>query len=359
MFKIVLSSLVILISSFTTVSMAVEANDDLLQTKNRDIKFKEFMRVLDLGASNLVFSYKSGSTSVGLKFIIDDDYKAYWLPNENGAANSQGQVVSYYLGRFLKMSELVLPSDYLYLKGSDLVKFEALLVANYKSERGKWKLENRDHVLRKVRSNIKANKAHLGAISIKKKKFTIDRLVKSNSLNSSHILAKMIKAGGPIPSKEKIMGLREVKLLTDQVNTATEYSLAKDLSRIMVLDMLVGQWDRFSGGNLEARFDKDKENPGRGQIRFFARDNGGASVSSKTPVSSHFRRTRDVVSRFDRKQIVKLRELQTLLSADPELVQATLRMKSSTGSLSARVKAVLEHVESQITKYGEEKAYFN
>ncbi len=154
---------------------AAHADDSLLQTKKRDLKFQTFIDTLDLGASNVQLGYKSGSTSVGLKILIDKpgdevvdyDYKAYWLPNENGAANSQGQVVAYYLGRFLKMSKVVLPSAYLSVRGGDLIKFKDLLMKHHSSERGKWKIQNRDKVLAAVNSNIKNNKSQFGASSLK------------------------------------------------------------------------------------------------------------------------------------------------------------------------------------------------
>lgn len=352
---------IIILGAFFFSSLFAHASQSsLLQTKPRDIRFSSFMETLNLSASNVELDYKSGSTSVGLKIIIDGEYEAYWLPNENGAANSQGQVVSYYLGRFLKMSELVLPSDYFYVEGQSLKKFESLLIENYNKERGKWKLQNRDKVLSKVRSNISSGKAHYGALSLKKKKFAVSSLVspRKNTLNSSHPLAKFVMANNPMPSKEKIMNLSEALLEDGQINTVSEMRLSKDLSEILVLDMLVGQWDRFSGGNMEARFDKDKDKPGFGEIRLFARDNGGASVSSKTPVSKNFKKYLPLVTRFSRSQISKLKELKVLLTNDPELAKEVLHIRSSTKSLVMRVDAVLAHVEAMVKKYGD-MAFFN
>lgn len=354
MYKILIMSLFIFSASF--------ANDSLLQTKKRDVEFAELKASLDLNSEDVVLKYKSGTSSVGLKIYQEGDYTAFWMPSKNGSAKAEGQVVTYYLGRFLNMSKLVAPSAYYNVGGEALETFKAMLEEDQAvpPEVSKWKVVNRDNVLAEAIAHIDAGTSQFGSLTVKKRKFKADNLVdwRNNETKREHPLFKFIRAGEEAPSKDTVFDLEEFYPREGEVNTATERQLAKDLSKIMVLDMLTGQWDRFSGGNIEARFDKSKENPLIGRLRFYVRDNGGSAMDYRDTTHEEFTKYLSVVTRFDKKQVERLKLLDALLDSNPNLVKETLRMMSDTSLLSERLKATLIHIEEQVALYGEDKAYF-
>ena len=110
--------------SLTTASAADLSSE--FQTTSRDTEFAELMAKLNLNAESIKLAYKDGGTSVGLKIDRGDEKFGKWLPR-NSAGNPELQVVSYQLGRFLGMSELVMPSAYYKLDGTALSIFKKLL----------------------------------------------------------------------------------------------------------------------------------------------------------------------------------------------------------------------------------------
>ena len=85
-----------------------------------------------------------------------------------------------------------------------------------------------------------------------------------------------------------------------------------------------------------------------------ARDNGGATMKGAGSLAKYF----GIVTRFDREQIARVRDLQRELAADPAGVEKALQIRSGVKSLSLRVNAILSHVEETTKKYGEAKAFF-
>ena len=171
-------------------------------------------------------------------------------------------------------------------------------------------------------------------------------------------IAKMIRADQPQPSSVEVLELPDFERENNEINTATEQDLAEELSQIMVLDMLTGQVDRFTGGNLEARFDKSEDNPQIGKLHFLMRDNGSALLAEVAVEDEAFQQYLSIVTRFDKKQIERVQLLSTLLEQSPEDVRKLLRMESDISQLIERTRAVLEHVNTQIQKYGEDAVFF-
>lgn len=144
------------------------------------------------------------------------------------------------------------------------------------------------------------------------------------------------------------MSLEGVAKAKERAPTASELELARQFSKIMVLDMLLGQWDRWSGGNVEAGIEGSR-------VYFVARDNGGASVVG----TSHLAKYKGIVTRFDRDQIERLRLLGELLSHPATAGEMAQRLGviSSRHSLLERSKQILDHVRAQERAHGS-KAYF-
>ena len=124
--------------------------------------------------------------------------------------------------------------------------------------------------------------------------------------NRDTALAGFIRADGPMPTG-KPMSLPGVKGARPDYPKPVELDseLARQLSTIMVMDQLLGQWDRF-WRNLEATGDRE------GHLRLSSRDNGGATLSDwEGEWHSSYKRW---VTRYDPALIESLRKLNGFLT---------------------------------------------
>lgn len=349
-----------IILSLFLITQSSLAFEELLQTTPQDSQFLNFVSQLNQNSPQTSFDYKVGTTSVGLKILQNKKYIAYWYPQENVSANSEGQVVTYTLARFLHMSELVTPSDYFEFSGKPLELLIEFLKNDTEGKTEVLKQKNIADVTASARLHLTNKTAQIGAIVLKMDKFEPTEIIdwENNRFNLSHPIAKWIRASEAQPSFMKILDLPNFYPEEGQINTATEIELATELSKIMVLDILTGQWDRFSGGNLEARFENTQKDSTLGKLRFLIRDNGGANMAFGDVESIDFKKYLPVVTRFDREQVKKLILLSKLIQNDPESVRKTLKIQSSIDLLAQRLNAVLAHVDLQVQLYGEDKAFF-
>ncbi len=312
---------------------------------DRDSKFAALMQTLDISSSEYTLEYKTHGTSVGMhvRLAVDDKKFGKWAP-QNEATDVEAQVVSYRLGLYLNMSYLVTPSEYYSVKDSALETF-ANFVRN-SSEKNSLRQKNRSRQLAVLAKNPSSIS---GVFTQQPSTAEVLQIAdtSANTISSSNPIARFISAGGPVPSKTKKMSLAGVKTKTGEIPTETEFELARQFSQIMVLDMLCGQWDRWSGGNVEATWDKALN------VRFFARDNGGAEMYGTSAIQKYLH----IVSRFDRDQITRVRQLAADLSKSPSETASSLGLKSDPKSLLARAKIVLQLVAQKESEFGS-AAYF-
>ncbi|MGZ3693926.1 MAG: hypothetical protein ACXWQO_06970 [Bdellovibrionota bacterium] len=316
------------------------------ETTERDVQFADFVQKFDLESSRYKLEYKTGGTSLGLKISEDGKSLGKWLPR-NASANPEAQVFSYQLGRFLGMSKLVAASAHFTIKGRTLDTFAHMLEGA--NEVNALRLENKTNLLR----DLGINSAQMAGVFTRK--FPNDTKeargiadTAANSINSSHPIAGFITATGSRPSAETKMTLAGVKNKSGKFPSATELELAREFSQIMVLDILCGQWDRWSGGNVEASWEGDT-------VYFVARDNGGASLNN----SSHLNQYLGIVSRFDRAQIERVRSLVELLQGqDSAGLISALQLKTNPKFLIARANALLAQVKKLVGQYGDGAVFF-
>lgn len=377
MFKIVLS--LILLAGCQSKNSILENSDrtpsnikfsaEELENDKDDLKFLEMMSTLDLENSTVTkttadvgkyfLEYKKTSTSAGVRVHlvelkdgkIDLDKIGKWVP-ENSANVVEVQVVAYNLARFLHMGDLAAPSAYYTMGPKGLALFLPML----KCESEK-KGQHQDNC-KNIRAALKKNpNAMVGSfvdqISNEQEvlKMNTFKGAGNGKLDQSHPIAKFINVKGPMPSADVQMDLgltfenaegKKVKGQNSQLN------LARQFSKIMVLDILTGQWDRFSGGNIEAIFKKKKN-----VVQFIAIDNGGASMKGAAKLLYW-----EAVTRFDKAQIERVEHLLNLLKNDKAATAAGLGIKSDTASLVGRIEKLLAHVEAQVKTHGEAKAFF-
>lgn len=309
-----------------------------LQTLSRDLNFKNLMADLDFNAAGQSLEYKTSGTSLGLGLFSGAKKIGKWMP-PNGAANPEAQVVGYFLGRYMHMSENVAPSAYYTLTGRALSSFHQML--KNRSESNQWREENRQSLLQALQ---KDPRQMFGIFMDSPSTFEVTELQSGGTLNARHPLAGFIRAEGPQPSPTRRITFKDVPQTGGKVPSETELELARQLSKTLVLDVLLGQWDRWSGGNLEAAVSKSDA-----RLYFIARDNGGASLES-----GGADRGLNLVSRFDRTQITLLKQLLDQLNdanQRPRLL-TLLQIRSSPKLLVERVRAVLAKVETQSRRYG-------
>lgn len=348
---------------------ALKFTPEELESDDDDVKFAEIMSTLDLENSTVTqtksdlgkyfFEYKKSSTSAGVKVhlveekngAIDLDKIGKWVP-ENSANNVEAQVVAYNLARFLKMGDLTVPSAYYTMGPKGLKLFKPMLKCA--NEKGQHK-DNCVKILAAINKNpnamlgsfvdhVKDEQEVTGMNTFK------GNLANNGKLNQSHIIAKFINVKGPMPTDKKMdLGLTFVKKDKTKVKaTDTELNLARQFSKIMVLDILTGQWDRFSGGNIEAIYKEKKD-----VVQFLAIDNGGASMKGAAKLLYW-----EAVTRFDKATIQRVEHLLQLLKDDKTATVAGLAMKSDAASLIARCEKLVAHVEAQVKAHGEAKAFF-
>lgn len=340
-----------------------------LQTRKDDEQFAELLASLNLENSTITttdddkgkyfFEYKANASSVGIKVHLVEfkkdklnlDQIGKWIP-ENESNLVEPQVFAYNLGRFLNMSELVVPATYYKMGPKGLSLFLPML---------KCETENGLHQKNciQIRNQLQKNpNSMLGAFieHVKGEQEIADLTIINDSningvLNPNHPIAKFINAKEAMPSANKQMHLGvEFKIKDDNYIKAqnTELELAKQFSKIMVLDMLVGQWDRFSGGNIEAVYSKKKNT-----VSFMAIDNGGASMIGPTqPFYFNY------VTRFDTNQIERVKKLIELLKADKAGTSAGLGITTNSANILERAEQLIVHVDKQISLYGANKVYF-
>jgi len=338
--KACLLTFVLAAFAFNSTVSAAELSSEL-QTIPRDAEFTKLMPKLNLNAEDIRLAYKDGGTSVGLKIDQGGEKLGKWLPS-NSAGNPESQVVSYELGRFLGMSELVVPSAYYKLDGTGLSSFEKFLQGA--RERNRWRRENRDRNLGAI---LQSPSGLMGVFTpyLKPKSEEVVGLANpsANTISSKDPIARFIRADGPVPSASRRMSLRGI-----QGGSESELELARQFSEIMVLDILTGQWDRWSGGNVEATTDGSR-------VYFVARDNGGANMRGPGTFSKYSR----IVTRFDRAQIQRVERLVQFLSDRDQAGQlvAALHLSSDPRFLLDRAQNLLAFVHAQASQH-RDAAYF-
>src|SRR5262245_52187405 len=297
--------------AFSMNALAADLSSEF-QSTPRDAEFAQLMSKLNLNADGIRLTYKDGGTSVGLKIDQGSDKLGKWLPR-NSAGNPEAQVVSYQLGRFLGMSEQVMPSAYYKLDGGALATFQKILQDARESNR--WRRQNRDLNLADIaRTPSGVTGVFTPYLEPKSEEVVGLANPSANTINSADPIARFIRADGPVPSASSRMSLRGIK-----GGSESELELARQFSQIMVLDILTGQWDRWSGGNVEGATDGTR-------VHFVARDNGGASMNGPGAFAKYSR----IVTRFDRAQTERVERLVQLLNDRDQSAQLVAALQLSS-----------------------------
>lgn len=135
---------------------------------------------------------------------------------------------------------------------------------------------------------------------------------------------------------------------------------ARDFSSMMVIDTLIGNEDRFPGGNTFFRsvttsYTTEGDRVVFDEVRLFSLDNE-AAFKGASPASTHSTKDlKDHVSRFDAELLAGIERL----AADPAALQRITDGNAHlTGFVRGGIEIVLEHAEQAAARCGADRATF-
>lgn len=203
---------------------------------------------------------------------------------ETATTSVEGELVTCNLARFLGCPEVVIPTVPFTLKGRGLAAFRDALKREHFSEEDEE--SDRLQILQTIEDEPKALEGFLKeALPANAAKYTAieqPHVAPNGALNRADPIARFLDRRAPQPGTE---------LFTPPgfPHAAPMRQLARELSDILLIDALVGQWDRFSGGNLHLV-------ERNGHAHFVAYDNGGAAFEGD---HGYLARFKSWVTRFD------------------------------------------------------------
>ncbi len=263
--------------------------------------------LLETGDKRVRFtlSETSGTSVYMIVFLCEDsncvETKSHQLLGailpENSSTKVLGEIFSYNLARVLDLAEYYGPGVHLNLKGKGLKKFRKMIMnAAYNEHKEK----NRKTLIDLTRNR---EKLHCAYKKWGSKPVDLEKLILNNSVNKANILIKYIQSENKKPDNEFI-SLSSLSHSNLRGN-GKALDLARQLSGIMVIDMLTGQWDRFSGGNLQATIKN-------GNVKLASFDNGGTfSYSKQNKWFTHYKK---ILTRFDKKIVKCLNNMNNFLN---------------------------------------------
>jgi hypothetical protein len=219
------------------------------------------------------------------------------------------EIFAHTLATLLGVPELEGPARRLSLRGPARQRVVGLLRAEDFSGDNHYRREN-------VRDFLDHAGGHAPLAAVAKvwgpPPHDADFLIKGGALDPQQPLARFLRADQPMPSRRPMS-------LAGIPGTAPELDLARQLSSIFVIDVLLGQRDRFSGGNLQAIVVPGQSPP---RIRFVAYDNGDALDRDDPPSTASYLA---MVTRFDRSLAARLRALHDFLEGRTSAFQGFAR----------------------------------
>ena len=259
-----------------------------------------FVKEVEAGLENgdPHFGFQMKKMHVHAKVLHDDEVVGAFR-TETSSTCVDGEIASFSIARVLGCGELFQPSAPIELRGKGLATFQKLMETSRFPD---FKEEDRLQVLEEIGQNPDGLRGGFRKVTpVNAEKYhaiEVPTLPPSGGLNEQDRVAVFLKCGSPQP------GTGEIKLQHLDCR-APAVSLARELSDILLVDALAGQWDRFSGGNLHVLATE-------GRAHFLAVDNGGANFEDDQGNMGRFKKT---VTRFDRRTVSRLFALEEFLAA--------------------------------------------
>jgi hypothetical protein len=290
-------------STLFLAASGVASAQSLPGTK-RDLDFDAHVKSVNLDEPQYKLNYKKPTpdgSAVGMFIGVGDKPTDRSFVPTNPSSIPEAEVVAYRLSRFLGISRIYYPADYYQLGPKATAAFTAMVKGTNVADPDS--VRNRNLVLTALKANPNTI---FGTYRLKSKSklYSASALGREGKFDETTGLAQEIKATGRMPDDRAIplAGIKGGQAGFPDTPTEQRVELARQLSTIFVMDMLLGQWDRF-WNNLEATGDRN------GRLKLMARDNGGASLDDWEGHADYNR----WVSRFDRDLIARLTALDAFL----------------------------------------------
>lgn len=325
---------------------------------------REQLFAVDLENSSNYNYEISGTSSVNMKFKPKSSGTAGSFVTRNEAANPNTEIAYSRLAEMMGVDQLFRIAVPYKLKSVGVSIFQDLIengLSNGKIH-GKMRVDNAHNILGKMNSNPSSL---LGCLKEKSgDTYAADVLANGTTPNSRHPLFADLQAKYPKPTNGNYnLGNG---YWTDRAKGAREYSI------LFTFDVIFGQWDRYSGGNITYKIvDGTKE------VKLFSTDNGGAdywgnSVSWGQKQAGWF-------SRYDQTLINNLRVLDRFLSgemksltvaafgktySDPRELMVDMGLYSELTpdqylrAFTRHLQLLLNKVDENVDSYGEEAVFF-
>ncbi len=334
-------------------------------------KAREIEDYFETGSNRvkITLNEKSGNSVYMLVFLNSqarhghsNEYKLLGaiLP-ENSSTIVLGEIFSYNLARVLGFEKYYGPGVHFVLKGEGLKKFRSMIL---KARYNEAKEINRKNLLKQTK---RANKLNCVYKKWGSKPYDLNKLVRNNSLNPQNIMANYITAKNKKPGSEMIE-LADLRQGPGN-GKGIAIDLARQLSVIMLIDILTGQWDRFSGGNLQATVQN-------GKISLAAFDNGGTFCYNDG--ARLFKRYISIVSRFDKDIVKRLVKMNNFLNKktiksfliykseeefrnDMGIIQGPDNLSKADWvwkMFKINLSKLIKHIKNTEVHYGIDKCYF-
>jgi hypothetical protein len=257
------------------------------------VEAKEAERGLHKGEAHFALEMKKAH--VYAKVLKHGEVIGRFRP-ETDSSSVRAEISTYNIGRALGCGELFQPAVPMDLRGKGLATFRRLLEAAHFPD---FRQDERNSLLAIMDSDTEvlsgAFKPMTPVDAIKYRGAERPDEEPNGGLETSDPIAKYLRHDAPQPGHQPVslpsVGLR-----------LAPASLARQLSNILLVDALAGQWDRFSGNNLHLL-------PGHGG-QFIAIDNGGADPLNDQGYLERFTRW---VTRFDPAVVEQLAALDAFL----------------------------------------------
>jgi len=339
-----LATVQLIILGLVCHSNGIRAQAQQLPANQASAGWLSWIASIDFEQPSVIYPDTTGSTSCALEVRMEDKrIGTFFPPSSTQTGNPTTQVAYFNVARVLKKEEVVRKATPHTLRSRAISEFKHLL--NDHCQNSPARLQNRKLILDLME---KSPNALAGAFNEKK----LDDTVAIDDSATRSVLFNYLRASQPMPRADKIVAYKE--------HYRDQLAIARELSIALTLDVVLGQWDRYSGGNFTVQL---RNNNNVKEFGVYFTDNGGATITSQSAAkksATHF-------ERYDRSAIATLASLQQFLEGkletflgfvDRSLFLQTLGITAAEGKgLSANIGILNQAVATNRQKYGDANVF--
>ncbi len=308
----------------------------------------------DLESSNITFKMSSGGTSCYAVVQSGGKDVGAFLPH-NSATNPNTEAAYPGLAKVLGINGLFQNGTPYRLGPRGVQRFRNLIAATGSMPTSRRK--NCDSIMAKTSKDASGLNGVFKVWDVRPYGYD-DMVSPSSGANGEpklgHAVMRALQAGQSWPSSDQYVSFKGA--------SARVADLAAGHGIVMMFDALLGQWDRYSGGNVTVALSGKT-------FYMFSADNGGATVSSSSWTSKHVA----WMTRYPYEVVQKFNELEAFLEGrtaqfngykDPLVFVRSIGLVYDNSAdtyrkqLLKNLKIIRAGVEKNVSNYGTSKAYY-